>query len=90
MNVTEKAIMSTTRILDDRQPPSGAREITQEEFFNTVGKLDVHPTPTGTWPYLSVWKHRCGRIAGWSKSSSDYSKKNLDEKHRPRSRYYVP
>jgi hypothetical protein len=37
-----------------------AREVSKEEFFAFVGKLDVHPTPVGNWPYTSIFKDRAG------------------------------
>lgn len=42
-------------------------EVTQEEFFKVMGPLNVHPTPTGDYPYLSIWKdQRTGAELGRS------------------------
>lgn len=42
------------------------KEVTKEEFFHTVGQLNVHPAPVGKWPYTSEWKSPSGRIVGKS------------------------
>ena len=34
------------------------REVSKDEFFNTVGQLDVHPRPVGRYPYTSEWEMR--------------------------------
>jgi len=31
-------------------------EVAQEEFYKVIGGLDVHPVPTGPWPYTSLFK----------------------------------
>lgn len=63
------------------EPSPRAKETTREKFFATVGRLDVHPTSVGEYPYLTEWRHRCGRVAGWSKETS---------KHKPEKKYYLP
>jgi hypothetical protein len=42
------------------------KEVTREEFFATVGRLDVHPQiqPPATYPYWELWKTRIGTTAG--------------------------
>ena len=35
------------------------KKVSTEEFYKTVGGLDVHPTIISKWPYTSLWKlHR--------------------------------
>jgi len=48
-------------------PPESAKKVTRDAFFKIIGPLDVHPTPLGDWPYLSVFKTRDGKVMGWSK-----------------------
>lgn len=43
---------------------AGWREISRQEFFATVGKMDVTPYPHGRPPYTSNWKLRSGEIVG--------------------------
>lgn len=64
----------------------GWKEITKDEFFSTVGQMDVHPWPVGDWPYTSLWKTRSGTIAG--KSILYYP--NGKESGMPATRYMVP
>ncbi len=52
------------------------RTVSKEEFFATVGRLDVHPRIVGRWPYTSFWEDSARRSHG--KSS-----------HSP-TRYFVP
>lgn len=47
--------------------PEGAREVSEEAFYRVIGPLDVSPSVRGPWPYLSIYKHRDGRHAGYSK-----------------------
>lgn len=37
------------------------KEVTQKEFFDTVGPRDVHPEIVGSWPYTSIFRTRSGR-----------------------------
>lgn len=39
-------------------------EVSREAFFDEMGPKDVHPTPTGNWPYTSLWKTRAGHVVG--------------------------
>ena len=41
-------------------------EVTQKEFYETVGRLNVNPIAQGNWPYTSFFKHPDGRVAGKS------------------------
>jgi hypothetical protein len=56
-------------------PPSTAKEVSKERFFDAIGRLDVHPTPQGSWPYLSEWKTPSGQIRGYSKASKHGTEK---------------
>ncbi len=58
------------------------REVTKEEFYATIGKLDCHPTPEGTYPYVSYFKLRDRTVVG----------KAVDEQvaGRIETRYYLP
>jgi hypothetical protein len=38
------------------------REVSRDEFFEVINKLDVHPTPIGRYPYTSLFKMRDGRV----------------------------
>lgn len=59
-----KDLITTTMVRE------GFRQVTQEEFFATVGKMDVTPYPQGQWSkefgYLSLWKSRHGAVEGMS------------------------
>jgi hypothetical protein len=49
------------------------REVTQEEFFQKINKLDVHPYPKGKENYVSVWKTKSERVVGisYNETSND-------------------
>ena len=32
------------------------QEVTKEEFYKVIGKLNVHPYPVGNYPYTSIFK----------------------------------
>ena len=51
----------------------GFIRVSQEQFFATVGQMDVHPTPIGNYPYVSEWKLRDGRVVGLSKPDLAYA-----------------
>jgi len=40
------------------------KEVTKEQFFAAIGKLDVHPHPEGRYPYVSYFKTRSGQVVG--------------------------
>ena len=42
----------------------GMKEVTRKEFFEAIGKLDVHPHPEGKWPYTSYFKTPSGQVRG--------------------------
>jgi hypothetical protein len=48
----------------------GFRLVTQEEFYKTVGQMNVTPYPSNRWSdeigYLSHWKTPSGLIVGMS------------------------
>lgn len=48
----------------------GWAQISKEEFFAIVGRLDVHPSPQGPWDnrygYVSHWKLRDEHVIGLS------------------------
>lgn len=60
------------------------REVTKDEFFADIGKRNVHPTPTGDWPYTSIFKtpegHERGRIVDYLPEGQALTA----------SRYYLP
>ncbi len=31
------------------------REVTQQEFFAAIGRIDCHPRPEGNYPYTSIF-----------------------------------
>lgn len=35
-------------------------EVTRKEFFQKIGKLDVHPSIVGSYPYTAIWKTPSG------------------------------
>lgn len=47
-----------------RTPPYRFVKVTREEFFASVGQLDVHPSIE--MPHETAWKLRGGRIIGWN------------------------
>ena len=56
------------------------REIPAEEFFDSVGSLNVHPQiQPGGYPYTSLWKTPMGQVKG----------KSVGHEFGP-TRYYVP
>jgi hypothetical protein len=44
--------------------PLGFRAISRDEFFATVGQLNVHPSSQDNYPYTSFWKTPNGQIMG--------------------------
>ena len=59
--------------------PAGFREVSEDQFFATVGQMDVHPRPVGPYPYTSHWKLRYGGTVGLS----------VSRENRNDDRYYV-
>ena len=53
------------------------KEVTREEFFATVGRLDVHPQiqPPATYPYWELWKTRTGTAVGKTVDSAPEGKR---------------
>lgn len=51
------------------------RQVTKEEFYRKVGPLNVHPSPTGSYPYTSEWKYldysKHGQLFGKSVGRQD-------------------
>ena len=41
-------------------------EVTYAEFYKAVNPLNVHPVPTGQWPYISLFKTPSGIVRGKS------------------------
>lgn len=35
------------------------KKVTKKHFYETIYKqnLNVHPTPTGNWPFKMIWKY---------------------------------
>ena len=66
------------------------RLVTKEEFFEAInsGRLNVHPTPTGGYPYTSIWKYldygKHGQVFGKSVDVYINGKNGLT-----RTEYYV-
>jgi hypothetical protein len=52
------------------------KEVTQEQFFKTIGPLNVHPHPVGNYPYTSIFltpgRVEMGRIVDQSSGPSKY------------------
>lgn len=40
--------------------------VSMDRFFEFVNPKDVHPYPTGKWPYTSLWKTRGGQVVAKS------------------------
>lgn len=43
-----------------------AREVTEKEFFDVIGKLDVTVTPKGEFPYRTDFCYRHGKRVGYT------------------------
>ena len=44
-----------------------ARKVTEEEFYNTIGELDVTVTPKGNFPYQTDFFFFFGKRVGYTK-----------------------
>jgi hypothetical protein len=44
------------------------KQVSQNEFYAAIGKLDCHPMPSGRYPYTSEFKTKDGRLVGKSVS----------------------
>lgn len=42
------------------------REVSKDEFYRVMGPLNVTPSPTGAWPYTSLFKTPRGNVVGKS------------------------
>lgn len=40
------------------------KEVTQQEFYDVIGKKDVHPSVVGQYPYTSEFKTPMGTVVG--------------------------
>ena len=38
--------------------------VSKEQFYQVIGKLNVHPQPVGSYPYQTHWKLSDGRVVG--------------------------
>ena len=64
MQQNEHNKMNTAQITE---PESLWKEIEKDEFFATVGSLNVHPSiQLGPYPYMSLWKAPNGQVLGKS------------------------
>ena len=59
------------------------REVTEQEFFKTIGQLNCHPRPVGTWPYTSEFRTPNGVEVGRIVNTVE------EGEVRPTSRYFV-
>lgn len=76
----EKSVLCVRGYRLSKQPKERAmteqvKEVSEKEFFKTIGKLDVHPTAVGKWPYTSLFKNRSGVIVGRIVATTDESGK---------------
>ncbi len=39
-------------------------EVTKDEFYAAMGRMDVHPQPVGPYPYTSLFKTKSGEVLG--------------------------
>ena len=60
------------------------REVSKEEFFVTVGQLNVHLSIQGRYPYTALWNTPMGHVKG---KTVDYIPEG---KALPLTRYYAP
>lgn len=62
------------------------KEIDKKAFWDGIynGHLNVHPTPTGNFPYMSIFKSPAGREYGRIVSGYEYAKNPLPD------RFFVP
>lgn len=42
------------------------RQVTQEEFYATIGPRDVHPHIVTPWPFVSIWRTPTREVLGRS------------------------
>lgn len=40
------------------------KRVSKEEFYSTVGPLNVHPCPVGNYPYTSLFKTPTREVKG--------------------------
>ncbi len=59
------------------------REVSKEEFFASVGQMNVHPSIQGRYPYTALWMTPIGSIQG---KTVDYIPEG---KALPLTRYYA-
>lgn len=45
-----------------------SRKVTEKEFYEVIGKLNVTVTPKGNFPYRTDFCYRNGRRVGYTKS----------------------
>ncbi len=48
----------------NKESEMARREVTKDEIFKAIGPLNVHPRPTGEWPYTSHFQTPSGEIRG--------------------------
>ena len=55
------------------------KEVTKQEFYKIISKLNVHPVPKGKYPYtthfITVFNEEKGRIVPVNVDSSGYTEK---------------
>lgn len=55
--------------------PAGYVEVSQDQFFASVGQLNVHPRLVGRYPYASEWRLQGSAhqpMVGWSREGRYY------------------
>lgn len=60
------------------------REVSMDEFYRHIGPQNVHPTPTGPWPYTSMFKTPSGDVRGKTEGYLP------DGSRLPKNRYFLP
>jgi hypothetical protein len=60
-----KSAIKTREMLEKQVNEGNLKQVTSDEFFDTIGKLNVTVTPTGIYPYKTDFAYRNGEKVGY-------------------------